>query len=74
MPAYTNATQTVPKVFKEIIKNDAEREAIHAKGDTMTQDDWRRLGALSTDKKALRRGAEEVLKWNRDKGNGPAVG
>lgn len=60
----------VPYIFREIIANDAERMSIMAKGENVTQAEWRRLKVLSDDKKKhLRPAAEKALVWNTDKGN-----
>ena len=58
-------SEQIPKVFKEIIKNDKQREGLR---DEMTQSGWRKLRDLVEDRKMLRMSAEESLKWNRDKG------
>jgi hypothetical protein len=70
MPAYTNARQTIPYVFEAIIANDAARLALRdrAADGLMTQSDWRELGELVADRKNLRRGAEQAMRWNTDKG------
>jgi len=71
MPAYTNAHQHIPEVFKEIMENDAERAALHAKPN-MTTADWRRVGELMDRKKRdLVPSAERALRWNTDKGASP---
>lgn len=60
----------IPSVFRDIIKNHNEQAQIFARGATMSQSDWRRLGELKRDfKQSLRPGAEKMLHWNNDKGN-----
>lgn len=68
MPYYTNATQSIPPLFKEIMRNHSERQALPSDGG-MTRSQWHRLGALVREMKEFRRGAEKALCWNKDKGN-----
>lgn len=72
MPAYTNAKQTIPHVFKCVVENDREREALRdsfvAYGPNSPAQ-WLRLKELIADRKNLRIGAEKALRWNTDKGN-----
>lgn len=70
MPAYTNARQTIPEVFTQVMRNDQRRERLRdlAVNGEMTQGDWRELGELTRDRKNLRGSAEKALRWNTDKG------
>lgn len=69
----SNAKQSIPALFVEIIKNDARRDALKASvlagTGTMTQMEWRELQSLREEKARLRQGAEKALQWNKDKGN-----
>lgn len=69
MPAFTNAKTQIPDLFKEIIRNHNEQQAITDKGEHMSTDEWVKLGALKLEMKEYRRGAEKALHWNADKGN-----
>jgi hypothetical protein len=73
MPAYTNARQHMPKVFRHII--DSDRELTRLRDDFVsgegTTDDWHRVRELHADRKNLRAGAERALRWNTDKGATP---
>jgi hypothetical protein len=70
--ASPNPKPHVPDLFKEIIRNDNERQAIHDSimhiGLAEGQAAWRRLKELHAEKKEYRSGAEKALKWNKDKG------
>lgn len=70
MPAFANARPHMPQVFKDILINDARREALRdgSAAGVMTQTDWRELRELVSDRQSLRRGAELALRWNTDKG------
>lgn len=60
-----------PELFKEIIRNDNERDAILTKDhQDVTQADWKRLKELQVERREFRRGAEKALSWNKDKGSG----
>lgn len=69
MPAFTNAKQQIPDLFKEIMRNHAEQAAIREKGFGMSQIDWRQLKILRCEMAEYRRGAERMLHHNVDKGN-----
>jgi hypothetical protein len=71
MAVDSNSKPNVPEVFKEIIKSDTEKSEIHALGYGMSQANWKRLKELRLDRMNLVRGAEELLHWNKDKGNKP---
>jgi hypothetical protein len=52
-----------------IMENDREQEAIIDKGWEMTKQDWKRLMELKRYRReSLVPGAEQLLKWNTDKG------
>lgn len=68
MPAFTNAKQSIPSLFVAIIENDSARDAIKAKGASMTHLDWTELGRLTREKRDFRSAAEKALSWNVDKG------
>lgn len=68
MPAFTNAKQSIPSLFVAIIENDSARDAIKAKGASMTHLDWTELGRLTREKRDFRSAAEKALSWNADKG------
>ena len=71
MPAYTNAKQTVPPLFQEIMRNyDEQRKIVLAIGyQKATKEDWRELHRLRREMTDYRRAAEKALCWNTDKGN-----
>ena len=71
MSAYTNAKQIIPGIFREIIELDRRREALTERfvSGTFTDDEWQTLRDLVRTRKALTRGAEIALSWNKDKGN-----
>lgn len=60
----------LPDAFHHIVQNDAARAALRdrACAGLMTQADWLQLAELVKDRKNLRRGAEQALRWNTDKG------
>lgn len=70
---FNNAKPRLPAVFLEIIKNDREREEIRDRfvAHTMRREDWYRLAELVADRKNLRCGAEDALRWNTNKGQPP---
>lgn len=73
MPAYTNAKQTIPEVFKLIMVNHAAQEPLLSKClnrslDALTMDEWIELGRLRREMIGYRADAERALKWNTDKG------
>lgn len=59
---------TIPKIFQEIIENDAARGDILLRGVDMSKEDWRELKQLHARKKNLRRAAETALSHNENKG------
>lgn len=68
-PAYTNAKQTIPEVFKEIIKNEAARRTLSTP-EVISFEQCQQFRALKDDMdKNLRPSAERALRWNTDKGN-----
>jgi hypothetical protein len=65
MPAYTNATQSIPDQFKEIMRNDRERALLKAQPII----DFNKGAALIKERREYARNAERILRWNTDKGN-----
>lgn len=67
----TNAKQHLPELFGEIVKNDIRRERLRDRfvNGTFTPEDWYELAGFVRNRKNLRRGAEQSLKWNNDKGS-----
>lgn len=64
------AAQQIPQVFQDIIKNNKRSAEIMEHGYVMSQADWRELKELRRDlRESLIPGAEQMLKWNKDKGN-----
>jgi hypothetical protein len=63
MPAYTNATQTIPELFKEIMRIDdqIEQKLIQSAIPFDTH-------KLIARKRELMSAAEKALHWNVDKG------
>lgn len=68
MPAYTNAKQTLPLIFQEIMRNQAERAALAAPA-VIPFDAVKHHATLVVEMEGFRRDAERALKWNTDKGN-----
>lgn len=68
MPAYTNAKQTIPDLFQEIIRNHDQREYLRAPK-IITLGEARAYRVLQDEMERFRVGAEKVLCWNTDKGN-----
>lgn len=71
MPAYTNATQNIPGLFKAIMENHREQEGIlnNLAAGTCTTAEWLRLKELRYEMQDFRRAAEKALSWNHNKGN-----
>lgn len=65
--AFTNAKQSIPPLFAEIMRNHAEREALRAPS-LITFGEARRYRVLQAEMDEFRRGAEKALMWNTDKG------
>lgn len=65
MPAFSNARQHIPDVFKRIIVNHNELDALKAEPVI----DFKRARTLLAIKRDYRREAEVMLRWNTDKGN-----
>lgn len=65
MPAYTNAKQRIPDLFRKIMVNHAELAA--AKAEKVI--DWTRARTLVILKRSYRAEAEVALRWNTNKGN-----
>lgn len=68
MAAYTNAKQCIPGLFMEIMRNQAERQALAAPP-LITMGEVRQHATLMREMAEYRRGAERALRWNIDKGN-----
>ena len=68
MSYYTNAKQTIPQTFQDIEEVDKQIADLRAQPVTHWEDvlALKRLRELRAD---LTRTAEELLKWNKDKGN-----
>jgi hypothetical protein len=64
MPAYTNATQIIPPLFKEIVEH--ERKLWDALSSPIIQ---LSVGHMVRRKGELMRQAEKVLSWNHNKGS-----
>lgn len=65
MAAYTNAHQSIPAQFKEIMRNDKEREALYA----LPAIPFHKMVELIRERRQYSRQAEKLLRWNTDKGN-----
>jgi hypothetical protein len=70
MPAYTNAKQNIPPLFKEITRNHAETAALrNADAVVVPLAAVSNLKRLRDEMSEYRRGAERALRWNTNKGN-----
>lgn len=58
------ATPHVPQLFKEIIRNDAERAALQE----LSVIPFNAMAGLIREKRGYRRAAEKMLSWNKNKG------
>lgn len=61
----SNKKQSIPPLFKEIIRNDNERADLRAQAVIPFETACR----LRRERRDYRREAEKVLHWNVDKGN-----
>lgn len=64
MPAYTNATQNIPELFKIIMEVDQKIEAIRSN----LVIEFEQIRELKKRKAELRKAAEAALSWNVNKG------
>lgn len=65
MPAYTNAKQVIPELFKQIVRNDNQLREIRA----LPVIPLIEAASLVHERREYRRAAEQMLKWNTDKGD-----
>jgi hypothetical protein len=65
---FSNARQSIPKLFHAIMENDDHRAFLRSLGPAITKGEWRELKRLNREKKDFRRAAEKALHWNADKG------
>lgn len=61
----TNAAQRIPPLFKEIMRNDAERAALAEQ----TVVPFEKAGRLVRERRMYRKAAEKALSWNTNKGS-----
>jgi hypothetical protein len=72
MAAYTNAKQSIPPIFQEIMRNHRQREELverFTSGLHSGHGDWVEMMRLVREMKEYRRSAEQALRWNVDKGS-----
>jgi hypothetical protein len=69
---FSNAPQSIPETFHEIMENDARlvillENVLESRTD-IDDTKWKELKHRWELKKDLMRAAEQILKWNKDKG------
>lgn len=65
MPAYTNAVQTIPAVFKAVIENHNKQRELKS----LDVIPFSPMAELLMDMRNLRHSAEKALRWNTNKGS-----
>lgn len=65
---FSNAKQSIPRLFVAIMENDDLRAQLLARGPEITKSEWNELKRLRRERKDFSAAAEKTLHWNVDRG------